>query len=549
MILILMVVLFAWNCASERAITGGPEDSEAPVVVYSNPLNESTDMDQNTRIFIRFSEQMEKTSVEGALQIWPRPPGGYELKTNWTSVRVTFNEPLQADETYLLTIDKTAKDLRGNGLESTYVLAFSTGEEMNRGKIRGRVFGNSVIQENGNLFLYREMGTTLTDLIATPADYVFQTDNDGHFELDYLNDQEYMLFYHWDRDRDKKINAGDYFGRPRSASVFARPDTLIKAQKIWPQEIPNDRAKLLDVSMLADSFAQVRTDLFYRDETLDSIKVHTSEGDAIIKGTSRVAGDDVAILLSLSDNLPDGVDVWISGLIDTSGSELRSDTLQFKYQSHADSLDLLPFTVTWNATKQVKYPSDPDEIIIQSSLPIAFLADTVFQVYEGLNDSIPLRGKLEAVSTMQWLFSPVDEIGDGLTYHWQVQTDLIQSDLSYNNLDSLWTGNLQSINVDSLGSIRLIHMGFNVIECTLWGDDIQREFQLHPGTAVIVEDLPATSYRLVGYVDANGNGLYDSATMSPAGGSEEFWVYPEPIKVRARWETDIGIWKLRAEDD
>ncbi|MCF7905455.1 MAG: hypothetical protein K9M49_09940, partial [Candidatus Marinimicrobia bacterium] len=374
-------------------------------------------------------------------------------------------------------------------------------------------------------------------------------DDDGRFQLDYLNDQEYLLFYHWDRNRDRKINTGDYFGRPKTANVYARNDTLLPLQKIWPQVIPNDRVKLLEVSMLADSLAQIRTNLRYTNETLDSLNIHQETEQIDILGASRVEGDEVAMLLSLSDDLVEGNQVWVTGFIDTSGYRLTSDTLQLDKQARVDSLQLNPFNISWLENDQLNYPEDPDEIIIRSNLPFTFESDTAFQVFTAGNDSVPIPGVLEVVNTMSWLFSPAEALGDGKTYQWKIQTEHIRSRYQQNELDSLWTGKLQIISADSLGSIRLMHMGIHVLECTLSGGTHSRKFQLRPGTSLLISDLPATSYQLIGYVDANGNGRYDSDQMTPVGGSEEFWVYPEPINVRARWETDIGIWRLRSEDD
>lgn len=87
-------------------------------------------------------------------------------------------------------------------------------------------------------------------------------------------------------------------------------------------------------------------------------------------------------------------------------------------------------------------------------------------------------------------------------------------------------------------------MGVHVLECRLTGKGIDRQFQLKPGEVSTLEGLPARSYALVAYVDENGDGRYQSGGMGPAAKSEPFWFYPNEIKVRARWETDLGIWVL-----
>ena len=249
-LLFTLTIIFVGACASERAITGGPEDRTPPEILSSKPQSGSLSVSRNTGITIRFSEQMDKASVKSALQIWPRPPGGFEVKTGWTWVKVNFEQALEANETYMLTIDKTAKDLRGNKLEATYILAFSTGEEMNAGKIRGQIAGNAEVRKNGNILLFRNVGTDLSELPSDSANYIFQPDDDGSFELNYLKEQRYLLYYHWDRNRNRKIDAGDYFGRPERPTVFARSDSLISESGIWPQTVSRKKIKLLEISKM-----------------------------------------------------------------------------------------------------------------------------------------------------------------------------------------------------------------------------------------------------------------------------------------------------------
>ena len=83
---VLMAILMA-SCANEKAITGGPEDTEAPVVIASQPRMGALNVDPELRIELRFSEQMVRESVEGAIQFWPSPPAGYEIETSWRWAR------------------------------------------------------------------------------------------------------------------------------------------------------------------------------------------------------------------------------------------------------------------------------------------------------------------------------------------------------------------------------------------------------------------------------------------------------------------------------
>ena len=544
-LIFLASILLLGTCASERAISGGPEDKTVPEVISSFPETGSTGIDPGVNITIRFSEQMQKSTVESALQIWPRPSGGIEVNTSWTSMRVSFNDPLAANETYLLTLDKTAKDLRGNSLAATYTLAFSTGDSLNGGKINGSITGNSEVKKNGNILLFRELGSSLDQLSHSKADYIFQPNDAGEFALNYLSNQQFLLFYHWDRNRNKVIDEGDYFGRPERNTVFARTDSLITAKAIWPQVIPPKQVKLLEVSLLTDRIYQVRTNLQYADITLDSLGIHSDNDQIQVLDATRVQGDDVAMHLLLSDTLRAASEVWITGFVDTSEFKLSSDTIQVRIDTAKDSLHFFPLRVTWDTGSSSKYPSDLADIAITGNLPFAAVSDSAFQLHTADNDSTPIGGLLSQISAMQWKFLPEDSILGESVYRWKIHSAYLDVPRKQNGLDSLWQGRLSIIDEDSLGSIRLVHGGADKLSYILSSSSIEKEFELEPGAELLIEELPATSYTLTAFVDKNGDGRYNSGGMQPHGGAEPFWIYQEPITVRARWETDIGEWTIK----
>ena len=544
LILVLVALNLLWTCANERAITGGPEDKTAPRILFSTPENESVNIDLNPTIFIKFSEQMKQATFKAALQIWPRPPGDFELKSGWTWIKISFNEPLEQDVTYLLTLDKTAMDLRGNGLETTYVLAFSTGASLNSGHLSGVIHGSKAIQKNGDILLYRQFDTPLAELRKLPADYVFQPDDDGSFELSYLAERSYMLFYHWDRNRNKLLDGDDFFGRPRNASVLARGDSVQITHKLWPQLIPLDQLRLLEVSELSTQFIQIRTNRPATLNALEHLDLMADKVNIPILGSALVKEDEVAIHLNMALPIVQGAQVWLTNFQDTSGFSLQSDTLTFKASAVHDTLEFEDLIVTWASGNSIRFPAESSSMQIRSNLPFTFRSDSAFQVSDALVDSVMIPGSLQKVSSMEWVFTPDTLLASGQSFQWQVETSSLYSALNYHALDSLMTGQLSTVHADSLGSLRVFHNGSEMLECELNGKDIERVFQLKPGIPVLLEHLPAQQYYLTAYVDQNGDDRYNSGGLGPVAGSEPFWFFPTEIRVRARWETDLGEWEL-----
>ncbi len=541
---ILLLLSVLWTCANERAITGGPEDKQAPQILYSSPENESVNVDQRTEIFIKFNEQMKKTSFEASLQIWPRPPGEYQVKSSWTWLKIIFDQPLDSNETYLLTLDKGVQDLRGNGLAATYILAFSTGSQLNAGRLDGSISGPADIKKNGDLLLYRQFDTDLSELRQQSADYVFQPDDKGQFELPYLAERSYMLFYHWDRNNNKLIDGDDYFGRPEVASVWAKSDSVLNRHKIWPQVVPLEKVKLLGVSARGPQFIQLRANRMVTNESLEMVDLFVNGTKMPILGGALDRDDKFAMNLDISSPLKNGAKIWIHNFQDTSGYKLNSDTLIFTAASVYDTLALGPLDVKWLHDDNPDSAAVRSSIQLKSDLPLLFKSDSAFSLVDKAIDSVSIPGSLEKINSMTWRFVANDMLEDGRKYKWEIKTRQLHVPLNGRDLDSLMTGTLRSTPQDSLGSLRIVHMGVNNIECNLTGKGVNRSFRLKPGEAFILDNLPAQSYALVGYIDENGDGRYFSGGMGPAAKAEPFWFFPDEIKIRARWETDLGIWML-----
>lgn len=540
---VFLLMLF-YHCANERPISGGPADKEAPEIIFSVPENESINVDRDTEILIKFNEQMKKSTFAASLQIWPRPPGEYEIKSSWSWLKVTFSEPLDSNETYLFTLDKNAQDLRGNGLESTYVMAFSTGDDLNSGRLKGSISGPKDIQKNGDLLLYRQFDTDLAELRKQDADYVFQPDDAGNFELPYLAERAYMLFYHWDRNLNKIIDGDDYFGRPEVASVIARNDSLIENHEIWPQVIPLESVKLLGVSQLEENFLQVRFNRLVSEEALNSTELFVNSIKIPILGQSLVAEDNFAMNLDLATPLQDSSLVWIRNFQDTSGYALHSDTLTLTATANFDTLGLEAITAEWLEAEAVDSLQHTSAIMLRSNLPVIFKSDSAFNLVDTEVDTINISGNLEKINTMKWLFRADTVLADGKSYRWQIETRHLFSPLNGRDIDSLMTGKLNLVSQDSLGSLKVMQLGRENLQCTLIGKGVERQFELKRAEVISIEYLPAQSYSLVAYIDKNGDGRYQSGGMGPAAKSEPFWFYRDEIRVRARWETDLGIWRL-----
>jgi len=99
-------------------------DETPPTVVETNPADNAVDVDETSDIVITFSEEMDKTSVEGAISTSPALSNPVYAWDGETKLTISADD-LTSQTLYTLTVGTGAKDLSGNGLAAAYVSSFT----------------------------------------------------------------------------------------------------------------------------------------------------------------------------------------------------------------------------------------------------------------------------------------------------------------------------------------------------------------------------------------------------------------------------------------
>ncbi len=179
---------------------GGPEDKLAPVIAVTTPAQDATNVSRDTDVVLEFSEPVNRPGVEASLYLSPEP--GRRLRYRWSGRRLTLDylDPLPENRTIVVTVGAQAKDLQGNLLESSFTLAFSTGDSIDRGEVSGLV----AMPEGSKSFgvVAYILGDTMPDPMVDAPDYRIQTTAEGKFSLSYLAKGRYRLFALDDRNFD-----------------------------------------------------------------------------------------------------------------------------------------------------------------------------------------------------------------------------------------------------------------------------------------------------------------------------------------------------------
>jgi len=540
----LTLLFLALCCAEVLPPPGGEVDKTAPYLVASEPPSGAVNVASGDRVTLYFSEDIQKPTAGEAIFISPRPSGKPKIKWGRNKVTVILPDSFAPGQTYTVSAGVAVKDLRGNQLDSTLTVAFSTGDELASGRTAGKVVDKSNKPVNGMMVaLYRP--TQLDSgqpLDSVDPHYLTQTNSEGLFSIGYLPAEEFELIAFSDRLPNGRFNPG--------REPFAVPDRFITVGGEAPldqllltlQEQDTVPPEILSAAYTPDRMLRVRLskpiDPSFLSEnpqqcvliSLDSATVKPAE--ALLEP----ADQSTAVLNFYPGEIPEG-DYTLSLAYDTARAPVTSENIKVAALKDENAPQLAGF-------QPDETPKFVDEIAIELTfsepLDSSVMTPETFVLTKLPDSTVAL--------TSTWL-DPLrlslipDTLEPGAKYRLDI-TEFELADYAGNRLgDSLTSRTFNTIDTDSLGSIAgktsVAIEGKEKDPLVLSFARIggQRSFKLGTAPGEFRIELPAGKYLLSGFVDSDGNGEKGNGSVLPYRLAETMAVYPDTITVRARFET------------
>jgi hypothetical protein len=215
---------FAFSCANQSAPGGGPEDKTPPELHESYPQNGEVNVSRRASVSVMFSEWINLASVSsGAVSVYPSLPDGVEVKASKNRLRIIPKQPLAENTTYHVVINTTIRDLRGNSPPYPINIVFSTGAELDSGKIDGSVISLGRLVPMPRAALYRDAGGWSDSGYFAAPDYVAHCDSSCKFQFTHLRDGKYRILAFTPQTRSGRLRPGDV--------CFAPPEQVVEAAR------------------------------------------------------------------------------------------------------------------------------------------------------------------------------------------------------------------------------------------------------------------------------------------------------------------------------
>lgn len=539
------------SCANPLPPPGGPEDTTPPEIVSVAPESGTINYGGG-EIDIEFSEWMNRTSIYENVFISP----DVKLEYKWyrKTLKIKFAEELEENTTYSLFIGTDYSDLSQNRPAEAFNMIFSTGSDIDSGRIVGKLFGLEI--DGAFVYAYRidNIDPDTLDISKVPPRYRTQIGTSGEFEFLALKDGKYRVFALKDEFKNKIYDEGiDRFGAAPKDVVVTQDSTPLIELKLGPK-IDRIRPQLFSVESTGGLFL---TTTF--SEALDSTTV--SARSFVIRDSAGTEEIEPASAYPIP-NESGSVEVILPGELDTTRTyELFvSDAEFYVPKDLADN----PTSDTARSAYFNVYPGDEKRIPEIVSISIADSAkgfkkaqtidfyfnigmnfedyDKNFRLIDSDSNSVDIvpdhsvdnivkikpKGKLETTSWYRVYYDSEGAFGDNgepardTSYSVTFQTG------DFKRFGAI-KGKIE--NPDACGP------GFVIaIRSESTGDEYTSKIK--PDGSFEFAEVEPGEYEIEIFCDGNSNGKYDFGKAFPHEFSERFFFPPKKIEVKARWTVE-----------
>ncbi len=549
--------VLALCCAGQAPPPGGPPDTAPPTVIRTYPEGNTTGF-RDQRIALEFSEYVERRSVEESIFV---SPAVSSLEFDWRGqeVEVRFGESLRPNVTYVVTLGTDVIDVRNrNHMAESFALAFSTGMTLDSASLRGKVYD----PKPGGVTLFAfnlddRLQDTLNPAVSRP-DYVTQTGGDGSFKLDHLAWGTYRLFAVRDEYRNFLYDIQvDQIGM--AAEDFELSSQNPAAEDIQFRLTKEDTTHpfLLDAQAVDKNTLRVRFSEPIDPSDLSRGPFSVVDTIANTQFSKRevyfpITSPAVCYVRTVSQDSTRWYRITAGDVRDTAGNIINPhvNSALMQGSSRADTMppQILVVSVQ-DSSRNVPYDASFGLVFSEG------VRKKPFELGFGLLDS----SAHEVEGTFKWRnftavrFQPHTPLLPRAWYRIRLPLGSVQDFGGNQTKDSVFLRSFQTVDPRKLGSIR------GRLEDPLEGDRTPLQItaqsisdklaaphvQTFSGAGPFsFEELMEGQYVLSGFRDGDHTGNYSVGRSFPFTRSERFAIYPDTIKVRARWPVEGIILKF-----
>ena len=192
-LLLFVIALLMFSCASQQKPQGGPRDRTPPKLLKANPPNMTRNF-KAKEIRLDFDEYFTLKNPFQEISMSPAPEKLPTYKVSGKSIVVDFRDSLQKNTTYVINFGKAIADVNEGNILPNFTYVFSTGAHIDSLSVSGNV-QNLMTQEKEKDVTVMLFPVKQDTLFGKKKPSIFATtDSSGNFSLNNLHDGDYRIY-------------------------------------------------------------------------------------------------------------------------------------------------------------------------------------------------------------------------------------------------------------------------------------------------------------------------------------------------------------------
>ena len=587
------------GCARMGHPDGGWFDDDPPVVIGSHPADQSTNVSVK-KISIYFNEYIKLEDATNKVIVSPPQLEMPEIKAAGKRIVVELQDSLKENTTYTIDFSDAISDNNEGNPLGNYTYSFSTGDQIDTMEVSGYVLDASNLEPVKGILvgLYDDLADSAFK--TKPMLRVSRTDSRGHFVVKGVAPGTYRAYALKDADGNFSFNQkSEMIGFNHETYVpSSKPD--VRIDTIWRDTLHIDAFRQTpythflpdDITLLA--FTQIQTDRFLlktERKEAEKFSMYFTYGHPelpVIKGLNFDA--DNAFFIETQER-QDTIHYWLRDttlinqdtlrmevsymMTDTLGNLVnQTDTIEAlaKIPYAKRQRDLAKEIDKWKKEQDRRKKREEDYDSIYPPKPLQPNFKLSQQMDPDKKIEIEMPTPLQRIDTAAiHLYSMIDSawyeapfkfrpIPNRLRFYeivaeWRPDTEysLEIDSAAFEDIYGLVSKSYkQGLKVKSLDEYSALTMKVSGVSDSLplrvrllnKSDAVVKEVLAKDGVAHF-DHVNPDKYYLSAFVDANGNGIWDTGDYDEDRQAESVYYYPREIECKERWDV-TQQWDLTA---
>ena len=605
MVMALSIIHYAFSissCARMGSPDGGWYDDDPPKVIGATPEDKGTNV-KSKKVTIYFDEFIKLEDATNKVIVSPPQLEMPEIKGAGKKIVVELKDTLKENTTYTIDFSDAISDNNEGNPMGNYTYSFSTGERIDTFEVSGYVLEASNLEPVQGILvgLYDDLADSAFK--TKPLMRVSRTDSRGRFVVKGVAPGTYRAYALKDADGDFR------YGQKSEMIAFShdtfepssKPDT--RTDTVWRDSLHIDALLRVpythflpdDITLLA--FTQTQTDrMLLKMERVEpnKISMYFTYGDSLLPEIKGLNFDADNAFLVEANEKRDTIHYWLRDTMLVNQDTLRmdityqvTDTLGNLVQQTDSAVEVVPKVSyekrmkdlakeyeKWEKEQEKKkkrdekydsiYPVkaleprynvpssiDPNQrITIEMPTPLVYCDTSAVHLYSQI-DSVWYKAAciFRPVPNTIRQYEILAEWRPSIEYSLEIDSAAFVD--IYGLVSNPYKQGIKVKSMDEYSTLVLNISGLENVDSTIIvqmlsnSDAPVKEVRVRGGAAEFFYINPG-KYYFRAFVDANGNGVWDTGDYDEDRQAEAVYYYPKEIECKEKWDVTES-WNLTAK--